>query len=374
MAGSDIERFVEGNLQALRMMRNPEGKKKHVVWLRKQIQNLSHDISRELKDKRTTLYRQYRGHDREIEQSIRTLENKLQYLNSVRIEDNKMNKWTKFIDSCVGNIARKIQDEFDESKHPRDKGGKFTSKGGEGRGGGKEEKLPESKGSSERKNKPVKASTALKDTMDDDLRQISENADSKEEFLENAKSYLEDYLLGDLADGDYAEENFEMSSEDVEAYVNDYIESGKLEKVADRYYGKGEYSKSAEEVDEDEGYMGMSKKELQEEAAEEDEWENRKDKMRRGSRNRRTYEEDQDEDDNVSLAQYKENFRENLDEDDEDYGVEERYEKAKFHSEQFKKLKNGEFYGTPKEKQLKNHYRRLGIKKPEDAFKVWWDI
>lgn len=32
----------------------------------------------------------------------------------------------KFIDSCVGAIARKVQDEFDESKHPRDKGGKFT--------------------------------------------------------------------------------------------------------------------------------------------------------------------------------------------------------------------------------------------------------
>lgn len=40
----------------------------------------------------------------------------------------------KFIDSCVGAIARKVQDEFDESKHPRDKGGKFSSKGGEGRG------------------------------------------------------------------------------------------------------------------------------------------------------------------------------------------------------------------------------------------------
>ena len=46
------------------------------------------------------------------------------------------NNVIKFIDSCVGSIARKIQDEFDESKHPRDKGGKFTSKGGEGRGGG----------------------------------------------------------------------------------------------------------------------------------------------------------------------------------------------------------------------------------------------
>lgn len=44
----------------------------------------------------------------------------------------------KFIDSCVGNIARKIEDEFNESDHPRDKGGKFTSKGGEGRGGARE--------------------------------------------------------------------------------------------------------------------------------------------------------------------------------------------------------------------------------------------
>lgn len=59
----------------------------------------------------------------------------------VWIKDAKMKtNIMRFIDSCVGNIARKIEDEFDESKHPRDKGGKFTSKGGEGRGGGKEEK------------------------------------------------------------------------------------------------------------------------------------------------------------------------------------------------------------------------------------------
>ena len=46
------------------------------------------------------------------------------------------NTFMKFIDSCVDAIARKVQDEFDENKHPRDKGGKFTSKGNEGRGGG----------------------------------------------------------------------------------------------------------------------------------------------------------------------------------------------------------------------------------------------
>lgn len=43
--------------------------------------------------------------------------------------------YKKFIDSVVGNIARKIEDEFNENDHPRDKGGKFTSKGGEGKGG-----------------------------------------------------------------------------------------------------------------------------------------------------------------------------------------------------------------------------------------------
>lgn len=228
----------------------------------------------------------------------------------VWIKDAKMKtNIMRFIDSCVGNIARKIEDEFDESKHPRDKGGKFTSKGGEGRGGGEGsdqklintykagkitperadalneaavaleeagvpkqkilkmsnegdlegmQKLLESKGSSERRSKSVKASAALKDTMDDDLRQISENVDNKKEFLENAKSYLEDYLLGDLADGDYAKENFEMSSEDVEAYVKDYIESGKLDKLAAAYYEEDEdeddedYMSDDDEVDADE--------------------------------------------------------------------------------------------------------------------------
>lgn len=41
----------------------------------------------------------------------------------------------KYIDSVVGNIARKIEDEFNEADHPRDKGGKFTTKGNEGKGG-----------------------------------------------------------------------------------------------------------------------------------------------------------------------------------------------------------------------------------------------
>ena len=44
----------------------------------------------------------------------------------VYIKDAKMS-YRNFIDSVVGNIARKIEDEFNESDHPRDKDGKFAS-------------------------------------------------------------------------------------------------------------------------------------------------------------------------------------------------------------------------------------------------------
>ena len=157
------------------------------------------------------------------------------------------NTFTKFIDSCVGAIARKVQDEFDENKHPRDKGGKFASKGNEGRGGGASE-----------------------------------------------------------------------------------LEETDFEKEAKKELGNGKESDS-DSADGD------------------------------------------DADVVPSLERYKENVRENFD-GDEEYEVEARYDRAKFHSDKFKKLKNGEYRGTPEEKYLKNYCRRLGMKKPEDAFKVWWDI
>lgn len=81
------------------------------------------------------------------------------------------NSLMKFIDSCVGNIARKIEDEFRESDHPRDKGGKFTSKGGEGRGaGGKQEKSSSRKASG---NNVV--TTSMEFTGDEeDAKQLAE--------------------------------------------------------------------------------------------------------------------------------------------------------------------------------------------------------
>lgn len=246
----------------------------------------------------------------------------------VWIKDSKMTKNSvmKFIDSCVGNIARKIEDEFRESDHPRDKGGKFTSKGNEGRGGstkaskvaskqmktnvqvggdtdgikeeaaeygvkatiGKtshgettvylsgnkedirryaEEKIygaeeearefspelyeedddAEERGGTTQAERrmmgkqkesgttksSVKPSKALKDDIQDNLRQIAEQAESRDEFIEQAKSYVEDYVADDLAgDDESAQDNYGMSSEDVAKYVEDFVKN-QLEKEAD---------------------------------------------------------------------------------------------------------------------------------------------
>lgn len=54
---------------------------------------------------------------------------------SIKSFGNLYDSACSYMDSVIGNIARKIEDEFNENDHPRDKGGKFTSKGGEGKGG-----------------------------------------------------------------------------------------------------------------------------------------------------------------------------------------------------------------------------------------------
>lgn len=213
------------------------------------------------------------------------------------------NTFTKFIDSCVGAIARKVQDEFDESKHPRDKGGRFSSKGGEGRGAGASEY----------------------DGMDrKEMEQLRSEAMRKQEREQAGSDKFHAY---------------QKQISELTKHINraKKSEGGLLpetdfEKEAKKEIGSGKTSGS----------------------------------------------EGADEDEVPSLGQYYENVRENLDRDDnhsKDYGLEERYIRAKFHSEQFKKLKNGEFITEPdKERWLKNYYRRVGMKKPEDAFKVWWDI
>ena len=216
------------------------------------------------------------------------------------------NTFTKFIDSCVGAIARKVQDEFDESKHPRDKGGKFSSKGGEGRG----------------------ASTSEYDGMDrDEIEQLRSEAVRKQEREKAGSDKFHEYQkqISELT----KLINRAKKSE------GDPLPDTDFEKEAKKELGSGKESDS-DSADGD------------------------------------------DADAVPSLEQYKENVRENLDGDDnnaEDYGLEARYDRAKFHSEHFKKLKNGEFTTNPdRERWLKNYYRRVGMKKPEDAFKVWWDI
>ena len=209
------------------------------------------------------------------------------------------NTFTKFIDSCVGAIARKVQDEFDESKHPRDKGGKFSSKGGEGRGAG----------------------TSDYDGMDrDEMEQLRSEAMRKQEREKAGSDKFHEY---------------QKQISELTKHIN-------------------RAKKSEGDPLPDTDFEKEAKKEL----------ESGKESGSEG-----------ESEDNVvpSLEQYKKNVSENFD-GDEEYEVEARYDRAKYHSDKFKKLQNGEYRGTPEEKYLKNYYRRLGIKKPEDAFKVWWDI
>lgn len=144
------------------------------------------------------------------------------------------NTFTKFIDSCVGNIARKIEDEFNESDHPRDKGGKFTSKGNEGRGGGasKEEKSSSSKPA---KKVDAKASRHIHQVLEDEIRQIAENSADKDEFKYNLEAFLEDDVQDDRSDTDErATDNFGYDKETVHAVAEEM--KGEIDSIADDFF------------------------------------------------------------------------------------------------------------------------------------------
>ena len=99
--------------------------------------------------------------------------------------------YTKFIDSVVGNIARKIEDEFNENDHPRDKGGKFTSKGGEGKGGSKdpipetetEKAAKEELGEREQKLAAMKKEDEEFNKMSNELVEIASDLDTANDAL-----------------------------------------------------------------------------------------------------------------------------------------------------------------------------------------------
>lgn len=87
--------------------------------------------------------------------------------------------YKKFIDSVVGNIARKIEDEFNEKDHPRDNGGKFTSKGGEGKGGAKDP-IPETETEKAAKEELSEQKSTKYDQI---AEKLSADASSADEFL-----------------------------------------------------------------------------------------------------------------------------------------------------------------------------------------------
>lgn len=370
------------------------------------------------------------------------------------------NSLMKFIDSCVGNIARKIEDEFRESDHPRDKGGKFTSKGGEGRGGGNGEEHDEvmssvrnimnralsgnprdpimrkraqkelrkalSKESSSREASSSSSgglSKGQKELASHIFNAIMTEAIGQNDFdsTKEARDYVRGYIEMMLDDSEGLAENYGISEKEAVAAIKhankswksstqykdpwessyedpyeddddddeeddvgeELIQVKRAAKAARRFKSSGiDLASAMEDLDIPtegvpekylesvfEGSLSEDPKLLRKaedyiERYESGELEKEADRL--GS------EEDGDDAD-VSLEQYKKNVSENFD-GDEEYEVEARYDRAKYHSDKFKKLQNGEYDGTPEEKRLKNYYRRVGMKKPEDAFKVWWDI
>ena len=182
------------------------------------------------------------------------------------------NTFTKFIDSCVGAIARKVQDEFDESKHPRDKGGKFTSKGNEGRGGGadddefvrqwaRKEALEKGRDLSEVDKKfftnepKSKVPKRKYDSDEEELVSVSLNRGDSESAIVRALEAL----------------GYDESS--AQELIGRVKSSSSI--AAKKEIGSGKESGS--EGDDDEGYMGLSKEEL----AEEEEYENARERARR---------------------------------------------------------------------------------------------
>lgn len=166
------------------------------------------------------------------------------------------NTLMKFIDSCVGNIARKIEDEFNESDHPRDKGGKFTSKGNEGRGGS----TKASKGSS----KPMKTNVQVNGDIDGIKEEAAEYG-VKATIGETSHGETTVYLSGNKEDiRRYAEEKIYGAEEEAREFSPELYE--------------GDEESGSEGTDEDdEGYMGVSKEEL----AEEEEYYNARERARR---------------------------------------------------------------------------------------------
>lgn len=138
-----------------------------------------------------------------------------------------MSEFTKYIDSVVGNIARKIEDEFNENDHPRDKGGKFTSAGGEGKGGSKKEIVPETETEKAAKEELNETSsqefekvTKQLDEVDIDLASMMEDlgvdtSNIPEAYLRQA---FEEEMLG----------NSTLTSRALK-YINAYRNSGTIE-------------------------------------------------------------------------------------------------------------------------------------------------
>ena len=234
-------------------------------------------------------------------------------------KDSKMtkNSLMKFIDSCVGNIARKIEDEFNESDHPRDKGGRFTSKGGEGSGGAsKKTKANESPVEETEFEKSAKEE--LNGKKGNVVTTSMEFTGDKKDAEQLAKKYGFDYKLKYPKGSPYAIIEITGDKDALRKYA-----------VSEGFGSEEDAREFVPELfedpeDDDEGYMGVSKEEL----AEEEEYENARERARREKDNDRVtgpedrdYMTEEDDDDGMYYGPDLDKIKEYATDKLKEYGV-----------------------------------------------------
>lgn len=228
-----MEDFIKQEKQVMKQFKDPDNIKAHKSYIVRTVSAMKSDALHQLmpllEDKRRTLIRQYRGHNDELDKDIKELERDIKEIKAFTFRDEaiKISKNSKL----KSYLAQEFRDlkailkkksfkdatpKFEESKHKRDKDGKFSSTGG----GGTSAKSEPS--SSERK--PKRSATPKYDKnqkraiaeMQDMAFDIADNFDKFEEMAGKMGIKFDDL---DFDDDDTMDEAFDEALSRVDRYI-----------------------------------------------------------------------------------------------------------------------------------------------------------
>lgn len=144
-----MEDFIRQEKQVMKQFNNPDNIKAHKSYIARTVSTMKSDALSQLlpilEDKRRTLIKQYRGHNDELSREIKELERDVKEIKAFTFRDEaiRVSKNGR-IKSYLAQEFRDIKailkkksfkdalPKFEESKHKRDKDGKFSSTGGGG--------------------------------------------------------------------------------------------------------------------------------------------------------------------------------------------------------------------------------------------------